>query len=550
MADLIRKVAKVKNTEPTPGPVEWYTKEYGNVPSYSELLDKLSQSPEVRQGLLEGYFSPSDDEREEGLKLPTETHHAIARLVKNGFVKVIVTTNFDRLLEQALRDEGVDPVVVSTEEAASGIEPIAHLSCTIIKVNGDYQDTNLRNTPDELAEYGPAMTKLLNRVFDEFGLIVCGWSGEYDEGLRKCLLARTSRRYGSYWCHRGDIEESGQQIVDQQGFEKVEITSSDEFFQELADKVDALARYESGPHPLSAQVAVDTTKRLLEKQNVPIRLHDMLHDEISQTIETVTSDEFPLNADIDRERFRERCSRYEALSEVPVSIIATATFWSEGRVDDMIMQGLQRLANIRKEVSTRKVAYDDLLRYPGLLGLYAAGISALSRERYELAQQFMYEIEVGRLGREEFALRNLSPMKVFSHSSSLLEETEGKKTRAPASKYLKQVLWPIVQPLIPSYEEYDMLFDEFEALLALELAHWSQKGQGGSSRIWPGEFLYHRHGNAGTMFNILSKRLEDLGSNWPPIEAGFFDGSASRAKEAFDGTRKYGGRAWTRFGGL
>ena len=36
------------------------------------------------------------------------------------------------------------------------------------------------NTPAELAGYDPRMDAFLARVFDEFGLIACGWSAEWD----------------------------------------------------------------------------------------------------------------------------------------------------------------------------------------------------------------------------------------------------------------------------------------------------------------------------------------------------------------------------------
>ena len=59
-----------------------------------------------RQQLLRAYFEPNDQEREEGEKEPTAAHRAIAALAAQGFIKVIITTNFDRLVETALREEG------------------------------------------------------------------------------------------------------------------------------------------------------------------------------------------------------------------------------------------------------------------------------------------------------------------------------------------------------------------------------------------------------------------------------------------------------------
>src|ERR1019366_9252041 len=76
--------------------------------------------PPKRMQLLRGYFEPSEQEREEGRKLPTAAHRAIAQLIAKGYVQVVVTTNFDQLLEQALVDVGIHPMVTSTPYPANG----------------------------------------------------------------------------------------------------------------------------------------------------------------------------------------------------------------------------------------------------------------------------------------------------------------------------------------------------------------------------------------------------------------------------------------------
>jgi hypothetical protein len=50
-------------------------------------------------------------------------------LVADGYVRVIVTTNFDALLEQALRTAGVHPTVISTTAAVQGAIPLANCHC-------------------------------------------------------------------------------------------------------------------------------------------------------------------------------------------------------------------------------------------------------------------------------------------------------------------------------------------------------------------------------------------------------------------------------------
>jgi hypothetical protein len=82
-------------------------------------------------------------------------------------------------MEQALVDLGIQPMVVSSGDSARGALPLAHSRCTVIKVNGDYLDARLKNTAGELASYEFEMERLLDQVFDEYGLIVCGWSADW-----------------------------------------------------------------------------------------------------------------------------------------------------------------------------------------------------------------------------------------------------------------------------------------------------------------------------------------------------------------------------------
>jgi len=64
------------------------------------------------------------------------------------------------------------------------------------------------NTPAELAEYDKPMNSILDRVFDEYSLVVCSWSGVYDTALRDALKRRRSRRFTTYWASRGKPGET------------------------------------------------------------------------------------------------------------------------------------------------------------------------------------------------------------------------------------------------------------------------------------------------------------------------------------------------------
>ena len=200
--DLIRKLAVLHEEPCDPDPESWYRERFGSDPDYSELLDALAKTPAERQQLLRAYWEPTTGEHEEADKQPTAAHRAIAALVAGGFVRVVVTTNFDRLMETALRDGGIEPTVLSTPEQVTGAIPLIHAQCCLFKVHGDYLDTHIRNTRTELDQYPPEFDRFLDRILDEFGLIICGWSAEWDGALRNALLRAQSRRFTTYWATR------------------------------------------------------------------------------------------------------------------------------------------------------------------------------------------------------------------------------------------------------------------------------------------------------------------------------------------------------------
>src|SRR5262249_17139759 len=124
--DLIRSVGLAQSVEEPPDWAKWYRETTGSEPDYSKLLHQLASSPEERRSILAGYIEATESDRMEGKKIPTAAHHAIAQLVRDGYVRVIITTNFDRLIENALREQGVEPTIVASPDALSGAVPTTH----------------------------------------------------------------------------------------------------------------------------------------------------------------------------------------------------------------------------------------------------------------------------------------------------------------------------------------------------------------------------------------------------------------------------------------
>ena len=78
--------------------------------------------------------------------MPTAGHLALAGLCAHSRVQLVVTTNFDRLIERALDTVRITPQVISSASAIAGMTPLIHTPVTALKFHEDYATTGLRNT--------------------------------------------------------------------------------------------------------------------------------------------------------------------------------------------------------------------------------------------------------------------------------------------------------------------------------------------------------------------------------------------------------------------
>src|ERR1039458_168063 len=306
--------------------------------------------------LLRSYFEPTEEERERGEKLPSAAHRAIAALVAKGYVRVILTTNFDRLMEQALAQESVQPSVISTTYAAESALPLVHSRCTVIKIHGDYLDARMRNTRNELATYDQPMDDLLDRVLDEFGLLVCGWSAKWDAALCGAIERCATHRFGAYWAARhGTLTGEAEKLVALRRANVVTIPNADSFFQDLAQKIQALEDL-TLVDPLSAKVAVARMKRCLVSPEQRINLHDLVNGETERVHAGIMGDRFPATThQADAETILQRLRSYEAELSVFLPMVCCAGYWSTEDRFPILLRALKRIAEQPRDLSGLKL---------------------------------------------------------------------------------------------------------------------------------------------------------------------------------------------------
>lgn len=273
---LIEQLATVKREIIKEDAHQWFKEKYKKEASYSSLLEELVQTPTERVQLMKQFFEPTDDEKDLGWKQPTKAHKAIAKLAKAGYVRVILTTNFDRLLEQAFESEGITPQVISHEAAISQATPLVHCQIpTIVKINGDYIDCQFRNTTQELDEYPPIMKQYLKRIFEDYGLITCGWSGEWDKGLINIISESTLPRYNSFFATVGTAKENIQDLSRLRHGELLPISGADEMFSELWEQVSALNENHVNKN-MGHDIMIAKFKKYLSSNQYDIEYTDML----------------------------------------------------------------------------------------------------------------------------------------------------------------------------------------------------------------------------------------------------------------------------------
>ena len=492
--DLISKLASAEGEEEQApeNPERWFAEQYGEEPDYSRVVELLANSPEDRQRLLAGYFEPDEEDREEGRKLPTEAHHSVAKLAARDYIKVILSTNFDRLMERALEAAGVTPTVISTPDAAEGAPPLQHTRCTVIKVNGDYLDARIKNTPAELAYYDERTDALLDKVVDEYGLVICGWSGTYDEALISAFKRSRSRRYTTYWASYHEPSNAERELVEFAQGQVIETEGADLFFRELLEKVEALEEY-GGPPPLSVPLAVATTKRYLEDDRYRVRLHDFVRGEAERVYAVAFSEEeYPVHDQrllINRE-FDRRLTAYRNLTDVLLNVLVTGCYWDRPERDSLEGSrlwgaALERLANVPRDRGLE--LYLALRSYPALLVLYGGGIAALVGGHTEMLRTLFSRTRVREVrGQAEPAVLHLhtglgrdfrgyineyvQPVPIYER-----EDQPAQGFFTPLSDHLYETLRVPLEDYLPDNEDYEEAFDVFEYLLGLVFVHERKK---------------------------------------------------------------------------
>lgn len=463
--DLIRRVSQIQGAGEQADWAAWYHQFTGAQPNYSTLLESLGSSPDERRAILHGYIEPSDRDREDGRKLPTLAHRAIAELVRSGHIRVIITTNFDRLIENALRDVGIEPTVVASADALLGAQPITHSACYILKLHGDYKDARILNTDVELSGYPVQYERLLDRIFDEHGLIVCGWSGEWDHALREALLRTPNRRYPIFWAARGMPGDGAQELIANRSARLIDISDADNFFSTLSQRVTTLEQTRQ-QNPLSVELLVNSTKRFLAKHEHRIQLDELISQEAARVLASLDDEVFSPAIPWDPSRFRTRVSEYESLMEPLACVAGVLGRWGDGTELQVVLDVIRSLKFQAAKIGSGLNVFLDLRTYPAALIFTAYGLGLTRAERWATLHAFL-SAQVEHDYRTPQRIVETLFVHIWGNKEAWRNIEGLEQRRTPASDHLLSVFEAWGKRFAALTPDFTRTYERFELLCSL-----------------------------------------------------------------------------------
>lgn len=243
----------------------------GDPSEYSRAFAALHATPEDRRLYIRNQVSKGS---------PSLGHKVLGALLCARKTPCVFTTNFDPLVENAATytaqllpaGDRAQPTLAAIDNAARAETCLRESKWPlVVKLHGDYQSIELKNTDDELQQQDGRLRLVLTQSLQRFGLIVVGYSGRDTsvmDALRSVLRAPVRYPKGIYWlCQdparllpavREFLEEAELAQVD---VHLVRGTTFDELCGDIADITDL-------PAPLISHIFGE--RRTAEPAQVPL----------------------------------------------------------------------------------------------------------------------------------------------------------------------------------------------------------------------------------------------------------------------------------------
>lgn len=491
-ARMIREIASIHEKEIEGGDdadvcIQWFVSEFKEPRTFDKLMAELGIEEENRRETLQPFILPTDDDGNTLPVEPTPAHRMIAELVKDKIVSLIITTNFDHLLERVIEDvTGIRPVVIRSDSGQNLMSIFPDI-CRIVKINGDFENLELKITPEDLRSYDDDIKDYIQRICAEYGLVICGWSGDYDCGLREILSKANTRRYPTFWCLRPDAN-----IPDDPDLIKtlkpipVVIESADQFFSGVHTVVDRLQSIER-IQPLTVSVAIQKVMDALQQPKPDVILSRLIHTQTDLVLDELAREGYvPAGTVHAPEIFNDRVNILSRKTAPLAAMLATLAYYDD-QYADLVYDVCERLINVRftepfaegNKIFTGissgthfRDCLSDLRLLPALMVIYSCGIAATKSEHFNtLEAVFTPKIRrnnSGIDGEKTPYFESINISRIFGGSDLWVTlNRQNFDHSGDIFMYTYETCHRILRDLIPGDTRYSETFDIFEYLYGL-----------------------------------------------------------------------------------
>jgi hypothetical protein len=228
--------------------------------------------------------------------------------------------------------------------------------------------------------------------------------------------------------------------------------------------------------------------------------------------------------------FITRFTRYQDTVKPLAVMVIAGCYWSGREDDDLWRRVLERVIAVPVERNSANELH-VLGLYPALYLLYAGGVACVLAGKYENLWSLLNVSTVvnGRTFPLPLAIYAASELdkKIRRH----LPETHDDPLWL--SRHLRESLREVAHAALVDATRFDDAFDRFEYLLGMAHAHlWNESDL---RDFWGpvGSFVDRRdwsQGGGASVMLLVGQELEEHGSNWSPLVAGFVNGDLDRLK--------------------
>ena len=276
----------------------------------------------------------------------------------------------------------------------------------------------------------------------------------------------------------------------------------------------------------------ELVKNFLSDETKKIALHDFVVGEIRTVLPKLSKELFPVGGQWSDKEFFSRIEKYESTVAELLEIQCLLSYWLKDGTSEVNALPLRRLAAPIGIDSGINILL-GLRWYPIQLLLYVGGISAIYANKYQNLYQ-LFHSKGPDPDRSNGSISLLESINVgLSDISTGFKRLPGRKNNyVPESEHMFVKLQPILDDILFLSTDYEDLYDRFEVIQALEMAHINSKAN--PNNFWGpvGRFAWKaNHGRHSNPLMILLEEAKSSGKDWPPLLAGLFDGSIDRFVE-------------------